>query len=175
MVTQKQLNALEVGRGFWFKRATPCQRKKFQRAGGKALAAKLGSEGMKQKGLLAARGTRKNISQVTKLGNQNAESGFLDQIRTHEGSVRGAIRSCHLRWHVERGISNPKKCELCRKELEHGKDDIRRKAEGTGQVVGAGDSGTSNTRPETTETILERQEHFDGTAVSPIGQGSSKQ
>jgi len=98
-------------------KSNPLSRLEIAKLGGRALADTLGSAGMRKLGVLSARGTPKNISQVTKLGKQNVASGFLDRIRTREGSQRGAIRSLHLRWHVLRNKPNPR-CELCIELIE---------------------------------------------------------
>jgi len=47
----------------------------------------------------------------------NATNGHLDRIRTYESAALGARVVCHLRWHVSRGIENPKCCFCAGEEL----------------------------------------------------------
>jgi len=115
-MTRKQAANLKLGAGYWITHiATPEQRKQFAKVGGDACFRKYGSAEMSRRAALA-NPTPEQIEQARQLGNQNAQSGFLDRIRTHDGSVRGALKACHMRWHVNRNRPNPKHCQLCAEE-----------------------------------------------------------
>jgi hypothetical protein len=90
-------------------------RAQYARLGGYAIAAKLGSDGMRKMG---ARAKDANVKGGKVQGKANAASGFLDSIRTQAGSRRGGVKQNHLRWHIARGKPNPRRCELCQQELE---------------------------------------------------------
>ena len=92
-------------------------------------------------------------------GKKNAESGHVLKIRTPESTRKGGLatpvehkitiglRGLHNRWHVARGISNPKKCVLCAKELEHAHGIISEEANGI--PASAGPSKTENKNHDT--------------------------
>ena len=114
--TEQQLKNLKLGAGYWYRNATPEQRKQFVTAGGKAQFAKYGSAEMSRRAKLSNQSTPAQLEQARALGKRNVESGWLEKIKTREGSIRGALKACHIRWHVLRCKPNPKKCELCRNE-----------------------------------------------------------
>jgi len=47
------------------------------------------------------------------------ESGHIFKITTFETRSKGGVAVNHIRWHVARNKPNPKKCELCRRDLEN--------------------------------------------------------
>jgi hypothetical protein len=53
------------------------------------------------------------------MSNWLVESGHIFRITTPETRRKGGVTQCHIRWHVARNKPNPKKCELCRRDLEN--------------------------------------------------------
>jgi len=45
-------------------------------------------------------------------GEMNAKTGWMEKIRTRESAALGGRVTSHVRWHVERGITNPN-CYFC--------------------------------------------------------------
>jgi hypothetical protein len=97
-------------------------------------------------------------------GRKNAKSGHIHKIRTPESTRKGGLatpidrkitmglRGLHNRWHVERGISNPKKCAICAKELEHEKN-ISRKTTGAPIPVASGKNEAGIHDPNAVEAV----------------------
>jgi len=46
------------------------------------------------------------------VGGRNAANGWLDKIRTYESAALGGRVVSHNRWHVARGVTNPR-CRFC--------------------------------------------------------------
>jgi hypothetical protein len=126
-------------------------RTEYTRLGGLAVFAKYGVEGMRA--FMAARAKGGNSKGGKVQGKINVETGFLDRIRTYEGSRRGGVRQCHERWHVARNKPNPRKCELCQQDLEQEyekENDVRRETARAPIAVEPSGNGTSNAQPQAT-------------------------